>query len=130
MNSMSHVRVFALAENTYRPHGLKHIVMALHVCVFVFICETWANICYTTTTRMKKCQYAIIWQYVIIASPEYLIICISRCIVSLNKENKMLLYLFIFYIVIMKVIKLVILILFDQISDFLILWRPSWIYAN
>ena len=41
-----------------------------------------------TTTRMKICQYVIIWQYVIIASPQYLIICIIMCIVSLNKEKK------------------------------------------
>ena len=64
------------------------------------------------------CQYVIIWQYVIIASPQYLIICIIMCIVSLTKETNMLLYYFLGFTVIMKVIKLVILILFDQISDF------------
>ena len=55
------------------------------------------------------------------------------CIVSLNKEKKTqqnVTSLFIWFTVIMKVIKLVILILFDQISDILILWWPSWIYAN
>ena len=50
------------------------------------------------------------------------------CFIDQRDEHVTL--LFSWFTVIMKVIKLVILILFDQISDFLILWRPSWIYAN
>ena len=53
------------------------------------------------------------------------------CFIEQREENPVKCYFIIFWFtVIMKVIKLVILILFDQISDFLILWRPSWIYAN
>ena len=88
---------FALAGNKYRPRGLMHIFMAFHAWVLVFICETCANICYLTTTRKNICQYVTIWQYVIIASPQYLMICIIMCIISLNKEkknSKMLLHYF------------------------------------
>ena len=84
---MSHVRGIC-PRWEYRPRGIRLMFMVFHACVLVSICETCANICYLTTTWKKICQYVIIWQYVIIASPQYLIICIIMCIVSLNKEKK------------------------------------------